>query len=47
MIIMLPKLWLQLSILLDHDDDDKRHPNRNAMKIANIIHNERDNEFHS
>jgi hypothetical protein len=34
MIIMLPKLWLQLSILLDHDDDEY-HPNRNAMKIAN------------
>jgi hypothetical protein len=39
MIIMLPKLWLQLSILLDHDDDDKHHPNKIAMKIANIIHN--------
>jgi hypothetical protein len=38
MIIMLPKLWLQLSILLDDDnDDDEYHPNRNAMKIANII----------
>jgi hypothetical protein len=36
MIIMLPKLWLQLSILLD-DDDDEYHTNRNAMKIANII----------
>jgi hypothetical protein len=35
MIIMLPKIWLQLSILLDHDDDDKHHPNRNTMKIAN------------
>jgi hypothetical protein len=34
MIIMLPKLWLQLSIVLDHDDD-KYHPNRNAIKIAN------------
>jgi hypothetical protein len=34
MIIMLPKLWLQLSILLDHDDDEY-HPNRNAIKIAN------------
>ena len=33
MIIMLPKLWLQLSILLDHDDDEY-HPNRNAIKIA-------------
>jgi hypothetical protein len=31
---MLPKLWLQLSILLDHDDDEY-HPNTNAMKIAN------------
>jgi hypothetical protein len=28
MIIMLPKLWLQLSILLDHGDDDKHHPNK-------------------
>jgi hypothetical protein len=36
-IIMLTKLWLQLSILLDHDDDDEYHPNRNAMKIENII----------
>jgi hypothetical protein len=26
-------------ILLDHDDDDKHHPNKNAIKIANIIHN--------
>jgi hypothetical protein len=26
-------------ILLDHDEDDKHHPNKNAMKIANIIHN--------
>jgi hypothetical protein len=26
-------------ILLDHDDDDKHHLNKNAMKIANIIHN--------
>jgi hypothetical protein len=26
-------------ILLDHDDDHKHHPNKNAMKIANIIHN--------
>jgi hypothetical protein len=34
MIIMLPKLWSQFSILLDHDDDDEYHPNRNAMKIA-------------
>jgi hypothetical protein len=33
LIIMLPKLWLQLSILLDHDDDEY-HPNTNAMKIA-------------
>jgi hypothetical protein len=39
MIIMLPKLLLQLSILLDHGDDDKHHPNKIAMKIANIIHN--------
>jgi hypothetical protein len=39
MIIMLTKLWLQLSILLYHDDDDdKNHPNRNAMKIAKIIY---------
>jgi hypothetical protein len=39
MIIMLPKLWLQLSILLHHDDDDddEYHPNKNAMKIENII----------
>jgi hypothetical protein len=39
MIIVHPKLWLQLSILLDHDDDDddEYHPNRNTMKIANII----------
>jgi hypothetical protein len=35
MIIMLPKL----SILLDHDDDDEYHPNRNTMKITNIIMN--------
>jgi hypothetical protein len=34
MIIMLPKLWLQLSILLDHDDHEY-HPNRNAIKITN------------
>jgi hypothetical protein len=34
MIIMLPKLWLRLSILLDHDDGEY-HPNRNAIKIAN------------
>jgi hypothetical protein len=47
MIIMLPKLWLQLSMLLDHDDDDEYHPNRKAMKIANIMHNECDDEFHS
>jgi hypothetical protein len=33
MIIMLPKLWLQLSILLDHDDDE--YANRNTIKIAN------------
>jgi hypothetical protein len=26
-------------ILLDHDDDGKHHPNKNAMKIANIKHN--------
>jgi hypothetical protein len=32
MIIMLSKL----SILLDHDDDDEYHSNRNAMKIVNI-----------
>jgi hypothetical protein len=38
MIIMLTKLRLQLSILLDHDDDDENHPNRNAMKIAKIIY---------
>jgi hypothetical protein len=44
---MLPKLWLQLSILLDHDDDDEYHPNRNTMKIANIIYNERDDESYS
>jgi hypothetical protein len=44
---MLPKLWLQLSILLDHVDDDEYHSNRNAMKITNIMHNERDDEFHS
>jgi hypothetical protein len=38
MIIVHPKLWLQLSTLLDHDDDDDEyHPNRNTMKIANII----------
>jgi hypothetical protein len=36
MIIMLSNIWLQLSFLLDHDDDDDDyHPNRNAMKIAN------------
>jgi hypothetical protein len=34
MIIMLPKLWLRLSILLDHDDNEY-HTNRNAIKIAN------------
>jgi hypothetical protein len=34
MIIIVPKLWLQLSILLDHDDDEY-NTNRNAMKIAN------------
>jgi hypothetical protein len=34
MIIMLTKLWLQSSNLLDHDDDDDEyHPNRNTMKI--------------
>jgi hypothetical protein len=38
MTIILPKLWLQLSILLDHDDDDD-HPNRSTIKIANIIYN--------
>jgi hypothetical protein len=38
MIIMLTKLRLQLSILLDYDDDDEYHPNRNAMKIANIVY---------
>jgi hypothetical protein len=47
MVIMLPKLWLQLSILVDHVDNDEHHPNRNDMKITNIIYNERDNEFHS
>jgi hypothetical protein len=47
MIIMLPKLWLQLSILLDRDDDDEYNPNTNAMKIENIMHNERNDEFHS
>jgi hypothetical protein len=46
MIIMLTKLWLQLSILLDHDNDEY-HPNRNAMKIANIIYNECDDESYS
>jgi hypothetical protein len=45
MIIMLSKLWLQLSILLDHDDE--YHPNRNTMKLANFMHNEHDDEFHS
>jgi hypothetical protein len=35
MIIMLTKLRLQLSILLDYDE---YHPNRNAMKIANIVY---------
>jgi hypothetical protein len=45
MTIMLPKIWLQLSILVDLDDD--HHPNRNAMKIANIIYNERDDESYS
>jgi hypothetical protein len=39
MIIMLTKLRLQLSILLDHDDDDDEyHPNRKAMKIANMVY---------
>jgi hypothetical protein len=47
MIIMLPKLWLQLSILLDHDDDDEYYPNRNAIKIENVIYNERDDESYS
>jgi hypothetical protein len=46
MIIMLPKLWLQLTILLDHDDDEY-YPNRNAMKKTNIIYHEGDDEFHS
>jgi hypothetical protein len=45
MAIILPKLWLQLSILIDHDDDD--HPNRRTTKIANIIYNERDDESYS
>jgi hypothetical protein len=44
LIIMLPKLKLQLSILLD---DDEYHPKRNVMKISNIIYNERDDEFYS
>jgi hypothetical protein len=35
---MLTKLQLQLSILLDHDDDDEYHSNRNGMKIANIVY---------
>jgi hypothetical protein len=35
MIIMLTKLRLQLSILLDHDE---YHPNRKAMKIANMVY---------
>jgi hypothetical protein len=33
---MLTKLWLQLSILTDHDDVEN-HPNMNAMKTTNII----------
>jgi hypothetical protein len=44
---MLPKIWLQLSILLNHDDDNEYHPNRNAMKIANMIYNKHDDEFYS
>jgi hypothetical protein len=32
MILMLPKLWLQLSILLDHGDDDKHHPNKKCYE---------------
>jgi hypothetical protein len=39
MIIMLPKLWLQLSILLDHDDDEYHHNRNNTVKIANNIYN--------
>jgi hypothetical protein len=38
MIIMFTKLWSQLSILLDHDDDDENHPNRNVRKIPNILY---------
>jgi hypothetical protein len=33
--------------LLDHDDDEEYHPNRNTMKIANIIYNEHDDESYS
>jgi hypothetical protein len=47
MIIMLPKLWLQVSILRDHDDDDEYHPNKNAMKIATIIYKEHGDESYS
>jgi hypothetical protein len=47
MIIMLTKLWLQLSILLDHDDDEY-HPNRKWYENRKChIYNERDDEFHS
>jgi hypothetical protein len=35
MIIILPKLWLQLSILLDHDDDEY-HPNGNTMNLSKL-----------
>jgi hypothetical protein len=36
-------------ILLDHDDDDddEYYPNRNAMKTANIIYNECDDESYT
>jgi hypothetical protein len=44
---MLPKLWLQVSILRDHDDDDEYHPNKNAMKIATIIYKEHGDESYS
>jgi hypothetical protein len=43
--------WLEHSPsmvwLLDHDDDEEYHPNRNTMKIANIIYNEHDDESYS